>query len=379
MGQDVSRSIEAHFQGLQDPRRQTLNQRHTFMDILVIAICGAICGANDWVAVATFGEAKEDWLRTFLELPHGIPSHDTFTDVFTKLSPEQFQQCFMSWVSSLVTLFPGEVVAIDGKTLRHSYDAQDSRASIHMVSAWASQNSLVLGQLKTDAKSNEITAIPQLLDALELAGCLVTIDAMGCQKKIAAKIVEKGADYLLALKENHPGLYKAVTDYFTTATAQEEFDNALDFAETEDRNHGRIEYRRCWVTSDIAWLDQRVLWKDLQTLVMIESERHVDGKISIEHRYYLASATGKASTFLNATRQHWSIENSLHWVLDVAFREDDIRIRKGSGAENFAILRHIALNLLKQEQTTTVGIQNKRLKAGWNHTYLEKILAGMKT
>jgi predicted transposase YbfD/YdcC len=379
MGQDISRSIEAHFQGLQDPRRHTLNQRHKFIDILVIAICGAICGANDWVAVATFGKAKEDWLRTFLELPHGIPSHDTFTDVFTKLSPEQFQQCFISWVSSLVTLFPGEVVAIDGKTLRHSYDAQDSRAAIHMVSAWASQNSLVLGQLKTDAKSNEITAIPQLLDALELAGCLVTIDAMGCQKKIAAKIVEKGADYLLALKENHPTLYEAVTGYFTSATAQEEFNTALDFAETEDRNHGRIECRRCWVTSDIAWLDQRVLWKDLQTLVMIESERHVNGKMSIEHRYYLSSATGTASTFLNATRQHWSIENSLHWVLDVAFREDDIRIRKGYGAENFAILRHIALNLLKQEQTTTVGVQNKRLKAGWDHTYLEKVLEGMKT
>ena len=379
MGQELSRSIAAHFQELQDPRRQTLNRRHNFIDMLVIAICGVICGANDWVAVATFGKAKEDWLGTFLELPNGIPSHDTFTDVFTKLSPDQFRQCFLSWVSSITTLFPGEVVAVDGKTLRHSYDAQDSRAAIHMVSAWASQNSLVLGQLKTAEKSNEITAIPQLLDVLELSGCLVTIDAMGCQKKIADKIVEQGADYLLALKENHPTLYQVVVSYFGPANEQTVKGEVIDFAETEDRNHGRIEFRRCWVTADLTWLVQRDHWNDLNSIVMIEAERHVKGKVSIEHRYYLSSATLDASSFLDATRAHWSIENSLHWILDVAFREDESRIRKGYGAENFAILRHIALNLLKQEQATRVGIQNKRLKAGWDPSYLEKILAKMKT
>ena len=378
MGQDISRSIEAHFQGVQDPRRQTLNQRHKFLDLLVIAVCGAICGANDWVAVATFGTAKEDWFRTFLELPNGIPSHDTFTDVFSKLSPEQFQQCFISWVSSLATLFPGEVVSIDGKTLRHSYDAQDSRASIHMVSAWASQNSLVLGQLKTEEKSNEITAIPQLLEVLELAGCLVTIDAMGCQKTIAAKIVKKEAEYLLALKGNHPTLYRAVENYFHSVLTQALPTEDLDFLEIDERNHGRIEVRRCWVISNLTWLPQHDEWKNLRSVIMIESERHVNGTVSLEQRYYLSSASGNAETFLNATRQHWSIENSLHWVLDVAFREDDSRIRKGYGAENFAILRHIALNLLKQEQTTRIGIQNKRLKAGWDDRYLEKILEGMK-
>jgi predicted transposase YbfD/YdcC len=379
MGQHIASSIEQHFQELPDPRRETLNRRHKFIDVLVIAICGVICGANNWVAVATFGQAKQEWLQTFLELPNGIPSHDTFTDIFAKLSPERFQQCFIAWVSSLADLFPGEVVAIDGKTLRHSYDAQDARAAIHMVSAWASRNALVLGQLKTEEKSNEITAIPQLLEVLALAGCLVTIDAMGCQKTIAAKIREQGADYLLALKENHPLLYATVEGYFDTANAQEFEGYAIEFAETEEWNRGRLECRRCWMTSDVTWLPQKDDWQDLQSVLMIESKRHVNGEVSIEHRYYLSSATLDALSFLNGTRHHWSIENSLHWVLDVTFREDDARIRKGHGAENFAMLRHIALNLLKQEQTAKVGIQTKRLKAGWNTGYLEQILVGMKT
>jgi predicted transposase YbfD/YdcC len=379
MEQHLSRSIERHFQELPDPRRETLNRRHLFIDVLVIAICGIICGANNWVAVATFGRAKEEWFQTFLDLPNGIPSHDTFTDIFAKLSPDQFQRCFIAWVSSIADLLPGEIVAVDGKTLRHSYDAQDAKGAIHMVSAWASRNALVLGQLKTEEKSNEITAIPQWLEVLELTGCLVTLDAMGCQKKIATKIVEKGANYLLALKENHPTLYAAVEGYFDAANAQEFEGYSIEFAETEDRNHGRLEYRRCWMTSDVAWLPQKDEWQDLQSLLMIESERHVNGEVSIEHRYYLSSATLDALSFLTGTRQHWSIENSLHWVLDVAFREDDARIRKGHGAENFAILRHLALNLLKQEQTAKVGMQTKRLKAGWDMSYLEKILAGMKT
>ncbi len=379
MGQVLSRSLQTHFQEVQDPRRKTRNQRHKLIDVLAIAICGVMCGANDWVAVSTFGKAKEVWFRTFLELPHGIPSHDTFTDIFAKLSPEQFQAGFMSWVSSLATLFPGEVIAIDGKTLRRSYDPQDSKAAIHMVSAWASQHSLVLGQLKTEDKSNEITAIPKLLDVLEVTGCLVTIDAMGCQKKIAEKILEKGADYVLALKDNHPTLHQAVITHFETTTGQESPAERLDFAETEERNHGRSEVRRCWVTSALATLPQTEQWQELNSIVMIEAERHINGTSSLEHRYYLSSATLGASSFLKATRDHWSVENSLHWVLDVAYREDESRIRKGYGAENFAILRHLTLNVLNQEQTSHIGIHNKRLKAGWDTSYLETVLAGMET
>lgn len=374
----ISHSIETHFKSLPDPRRQTMNMRHKFLDILVIAISGVICGANNWVNVATFGNAKEKWFRTFLELPNGIPSHDTFTDVFAKLSPEHFQQCFTAWMSDLVSLFPGEVVAIDGKTLRRSYDAQDSRAAIHMVSAWASQQSLVLGQVKTDEKSNEITAIPQLLEALELTGCLVTIDAMGCQKSIAEKIRDRGADYLLALKANHPTLSQAVECFFDADNGLSE-NRLFDIADSEERNHGRIEYRQCQVSSDVNCLPGHQAWPDLKSIVMIEAERHINDTVTLERRYYLSSAQWDADAFLAATRSHWSIENSLHWVLDVNFREDECRIRKGFGAENFAILRHIALNMIKQEKTAKSGIQNKRLRAGWDAKYLEKVLAGMKT
>ena len=331
MSQDMSLVIEKHFKSLPDPRRKTANQRHKFIDILVIAICGIICGADGWVAIEKFGLAKEDWFRCFLELPNGIPSHDTFTDVFAKLSPKKFEACFMSWTESISELFDGEVVSVDGKTLRRSHDA-NSDSNTQAVSAWASTNYLVLGQVKTNEKSNEITAIPELLLGLELKGCLVTIDAMGCQKKIAKVIVDQEADYLLAVKDNQPKLHQAVQDYFTQANEMAFEGYNIDFAETNDKGHGRIESRRCWVGYDaLSHIEGSENWEGLQTIVILESERTVKEETTIEHRYYISSTESSAENLLCASREHWGIENSLHWRLDIAFREDESRIRKGPG------------------------------------------------
>lgn len=378
MSQNLTRVIEEHFESLPDPRRRTMNLRHNFIDILIIAICAIICSADSWVAVEEFGIAKEAWFRSFLELPNGIPSHDTFTNVFRKLASKQFEVCFTSWTESISEIFDGEVVAVDGKTLRRSHDASFDKKAIHMVSAWASTNSIVLGQIKTEEKSNEITAIPELLKSLELKGCLVTIDAMGCQKKIAATIIEQEADYLLAVKDNQPKLHQAVQDYFTQANKVAFEGYNVDFAETFDKGHGRIETRRCWVANDaLPHIDGSQDWEGLQTIVMVESERTEKEETTIEHRYYISSAEDTAKKLLGASREHWGIETSLHWRLDIAFREDESRIRKGNGAENFAILRHIALNLLNKEDTAKIGMKNKRLKAGWDESYLEKVLAGL--
>lgn len=378
MSQELIYTIEEHFKSLSDPRRETTNKCHKFIDILVIAICGTICGANGWTAIAQFGHAKKEWFQSFLELPNGIPSHDTFGDVFTKLSPREFEKCFISWVESISELFEGKIVAVDGKTLRRSHNIRSNKKAIHMVSAWASENSLVLGQIKTPEKSNEITVIPELLKSLELKGCLVTIDAMGCQKKIIDVIVEQEANYLLAVKDNQPALHQTIQNYFIEAN-QANFDGYnIDYAETTNKGHGRIEQRRCWVGYDIQnIINKSQEWKKLETIVMVESERTEDGKTTIDHRYYISNLNYTASKLLNASRKHWGIENSLHWILDIAFREDESRIRKGHGAENFAVLRHIALNLLKKEDTIKVGIENKRLIAGWDNSYLEKVLTGL--
>jgi len=320
MSQDLTRVIEEHFKSLPDPRRKTMNLRHKFIDILVIAICAIICGADSWVAVETFGKAKEDWFRCFLELPNGIPSHDTFTDVFRKLASKKFEACFISWTESISELFEGEVVSVDGKTLRRSHDASYDKKAIHMVSAWASTNSLVLGQVKTDEKSNEITAIPELLRSLELKGCLVTIDAMGCQKKIAEVIIEQEADYLLAVKDNQPNFYQAVQDYFAQANKAVFEGYDIDFAETFDKGHGRMESRRCWVGYDaIPNIDGSENCSVIQTVVMIESERTVKEKTTIEHRYYISSAEKTAKSLLSASRKHWGIETSLRFPVRYCF------------------------------------------------------------
>lgn len=367
-------SIQEHFSSLNDPR-QSHKIAHHLQEIITIVICAVIGGADGWVEVEGFGRAKKSWLKTFLRLPNGIPSHDTFGRVFAMISTEELEKCFLSWTQAIAKQVKG-VVAIDGKTLRHSYDTASEKPAIHMVSAWVSEQNLVLGQVKTEEKSNEITAIPQLLNLLELKGCLITIDAMGCQKEIAAKIIEKEADYILALKRNQEGLYEEVYDLFQHAV-ETDFDGLTwDYHETEDRNHGRHEIRRCWAISDIKTLSRIKEWAHAQTVIMIESVIEVKGMTTQEYRFYISSRECDAEQLARAVRSHWGIENSVHWILDVAFREDDSRIRLGNAAENLSILRRLALNLIKQEKTAKCGVKARRKRAGWDDNYFLKVISG---
>jgi predicted transposase YbfD/YdcC len=373
MADKATGGLIEHFSAIQDPRAD--NSQHILVEIITIAVCAAICGANNWVEVEIFGKAKQDWLATFLELPNGIPSHDTFGRVFGLIDAEQFQSCFLKWVQTASDRTEGQIVPIDGKKLRRSHDKANGKAAIHMVSAWATEDRLVLGQVKVDDKSNEITAIPELLSLLELAGCIVTIDAMGCQTAIAAQIIEKEADYVLAVKDNQENLHQDIQELFAYA-AEIAFADC-DYAKTVSKGHGRLEIRECWTLSTeeyFAYLRNRSAWAGLQTIAMVKSERRSGDDGTVETRYFISSLSGQAKQTLKAVRQHWSIENGLHWKLDIAFREDDSRVRKGNGAQNFAIVRHIALNLLNQEKTTQGGIQAKRLKAGWDEKYLLKVL-----
>jgi len=337
------------------------------IDIIVIAVCATICGADDWEAIEEFGRTRRGWFEQFLELPHGIPSHDTFRRVFGALNAEQFQGCFIEWIQAVQKITKSQIVAVDGKMLRRSHDKTLGKKAIHMVSAWAAENQLVLGQVKVDDKSNEITAIPQLLDLLEIAGCIVTIDAMGCQKEITKKIIGQDADYVLALKENQGGLYDDVQELFSYAEETAFAD--CDYHKTVEKGHGRIEIRECWTISSseyLIYLRNLSDWANLRTIVMVKRERRLGGKVETEVKYYISSLVSSAQHTLDAVRGHWGIENRLHWVLDIAFREDECRLRKGHGAQNVAVLRHIALNLLKQENTCKRGIKTKRLKAGWD-------------
>jgi predicted transposase YbfD/YdcC len=367
-----SKNIIDHFQGLPDPRED--NRRHVLIDIITIVICASICGAEKWDDIEAFGKAKEGWLKKFLELPHGIPSHDTFARVFGMLDPEAVNRCFFSWVDAINPAHDQEIISIDGKTVRHSYDSVEGKSAIHVVSAWANKAGLVLGQKRVDEKTNEITAVPELLDMLELEGCVVTIDAMGTQKKIAEKIIAKRADYVLALKGNQGTLQEDVSLFFEGADKQTKTTAEFDYYKTVDKDHGRIETREYWTTGDIGWLDGKEKWKNLQSLCMVKRKRTVGDTRSSETLFYISSLKPDAQTLAPLIRAHWGIENSLHWVLDVAFREDECRKRKNHSAENFAVLRHITLNLLKQEKTCKRSIAGKRLLAGWDASYMEKIL-----
>ena len=370
-------SIVAYFSVLEDPRRY--NRRHCLRDILVIAICAAIAGADGWSDVAQFGEAKVRWLREVLslQLPHGIPSPDTFRRVFAILDAEHFQTCFVNWIQAVERVTEGQVVAIDGKMLRRSHDRSLGQEALHMVSAWASGSGLVLGQIKVDDKSNEIPAVPELLEMLKIEGCIITLDALHCQTQTVEAILEKKADYVLPVKENQPRLLEALQGLFDDAKEMHWVD--CDSFQTVNKGHGRIESRECWTTSDPEYLKYITTlgdWQGLQSIAMVEAERRIGEKTTTTRRYFISSLKSDAESMLNAVRSHWGIENEVHWVLDITFREDDSRIRRGYGAENFAVLRHITLNLLKRETSTKASLRTKRKKAAWDDDYLLMVLTG---
>ena len=369
---NLERSLIGHFSPLED-QRCPIKRRHVLIEMIVIAIAAVMCGADGWVAVAQFGRSKETWLREFLALPNGIPSHDTFGRVFSLLQPEAFEDCFRSWVASIREVIPGEIIAVDGKTLRRSHDRAAGLAALHLVTAWAAANRVVLGQVATEAKSNEITAIPQLLALLRIKGCIVTIDAMGCQTKIAEQIIEQEGDYVLALKGNQSTLASEVEEAFIDADANDYAGMESEFLETAEHGHGRIETRRYRTLGDLSGVPRSALWRGMNMIGMVESQRTVDDKTSCETRFFIGSIGTDATCFARAVRDHWGIENELHWTLDVAFREDDSRVREPAARENLAVLRHIALTRLKKDKTK-LGIKNKRLKAGWDEHYLAKLL-----
>lgn len=375
MARRTRKSIVECFADLPDPRVERTRD-HKLIDLVVIAICGVISGAEHWTEIEEYAQIKEDWLRTFLELPKGIPSHDTFGRVFARLDPDVFCSCFLDWIRTLYDATGGKAIAIDGKTLRRSYDKDSGKAALHMVHAWAVDNHLLLGQVATDEKSNEITAIPELLKVLDLNGCLVTIDAMGCQKKIAWAITAKGGDYILGLKGNQTKLRSDVERFFDCAVRDEFAYLDVRTHKTVEKDHGRIETREYWLVAEDSF-EINGQWGGLKAVGMVKSERIVDGLPSRETRYYISSRMMSGEAFAKAVRGHWGIENSLHWMLDVAFREDECRIRKQNGPENFGVLRRFALSLLKQEKAICkLGVKSKRKRCGWDNNYLLGVLLG---
>lgn len=364
-----------YFSILPDPRVDR-TKKHRLIDVLFIAVCTLICGGETFTDMESFGEAKEEWLRQFLDLPHGIPSHDTFGRLFARLDPQAFGECFLRWSEALHKATQGEVIALDGKTVRHSFDTATGQSALHLVSAWASENGITLGQLKVDGKSNEITALPELLKRLDVQGCVVTIDAMGCQKDLAKQVKEQGGDYVFCLKGNQESLHEEAR-YFFDEARKLKFENVpYAYHQTVEKDHGRIETRRVWMVEEVAitWLERADQWPGLASLAMVEAERRIGKKTTKETRYFISSLRGNVKQLAAAARQHWAIENSLHWVLDVIMNEDQSRVRKDHAPENLALLRRLALNLIKKAKPPKQSVRAGIKKAGWDNSFLEAIL-----
>lgn len=368
-------TISEHFSTIKDPRLDR-TKLHKLIDIITITLCAVISGAETWDDIELFGNCKYDWFKSFLELPNGIPSHDTFNRLFARLDPQQLEKCFVDWVKSISNLLPGEQIAIDGKTLRNSSVDDSQQKAIVMVSAWARESGLVLAQKKVAKKSNEITAIPELLKVLELSGAIVTLDAMGCQTKIVNQIASQGADYLITLKKNQSGLYKRVDELFKVASIEDKIKFESSKYSVFESEHSRTEQRCYHVLNNISELiDLNQKWSNLDSVVRVEYLRQLkNGKTSLESRYFITSLSKNAEELADYIRGHWGIENQLHWVLDVGFNEDNSRIRKDNAPENLAIIRHIALNLIKKDRTSSGSIKGKRKRAGWDNNYLRELL-----
>ncbi len=374
MSDEPSAQITKHFASLTDPRRRKVT--YPLINIVTIALCAVIAGADDFVTIAAWGRQKRAWLARFLDLSNGIPSHDRFNAVFKAIKPGEFERCLLSWITSLHEVTAGQVVAIDGKTLRQSFDKAAGKSAIHMVSAWATANHISLGQVVVDQKSDEITAIPKLLRILELSGCLVTIDAMGCQTEIAAKIVERKGDYVLAVKGNQPSLHSGVVEFFLDHLEDDFARVKVSRHETTEHGHGRDEHRTYYVCDVPEDLPDRARWKGLKRIGMAISDTVRGGKACDDVRYYILSKRMSARRFGATVRGHWGIENSLHWQLDVSFGEDRSRVRKGHADANLSLVRRTALSLLRNERSQKVGVKTKRLTAAWNDDYLEQVLFG---
>jgi predicted transposase YbfD/YdcC len=372
MTSEVKRDLLGHLAKIQDPREEG-KRKHKLLDILMMGLCAVLCGCEGFVEMEMFACSKQDWFARFLELPNGIPSHDTFGRVFSLISPREFEQAFISWTQSLREEL-NDIIALDGKTLRRSHDRKRKKEPLQMVSAWSCQNSLVLGQLAVDSQSNEITALPKLLQHLELEGCLLTADAIHCQKKLVKQVRKQKGDYTLSVKENQKNLYEEVKAEFEKADQKDFRGVKCGFHKEIDKKRGRYEERCYWMLTEISELTQCKAWKDVGSLIRVERLRRVNGKTSLEHSYYISSLTKDVKRVAKSIRSHWQIENKLHWVLDVQMNEDQSRIRVGYAAENMAHLRRMALNLLKKETTTKAGLKAKQKKAGWDQDYLLKLL-----